>query len=263
LLLQAPCANEPPVGVAHVLDDVLHDLALALDGDQHLVAGLPGRQVVDAEVEHVPARLEVRVGQALVLRRRRLEALAAGADRFAAGRVDVAAVAVAGLRREARQQVVVRELEAVVGDDHLHQLELVVEVELEGARDRLGEADRRADRRHVGLHLGRIVTHALLDVGLHQRVQLDRRAGTERKHGQPGHSPPRRAPPVAAGSTVGVGCCGQGRVGVRCAGQGVLPMWGARAPGDRVPPCSLRSRCLFVVLVVARHRPDGAAAGRR
>ena len=52
--------HRPPVGVAHVLDDVLHHLAALLVGDQGLVGHLLGPDVTNAEIQHVPAQLNLR-----------------------------------------------------------------------------------------------------------------------------------------------------------------------------------------------------------
>ncbi|MNE34887.1 hypothetical protein D3C80_1286250 [compost metagenome] len=146
------CAEGAPVGVAHVLQDVLRHLAPTLLGHLDLVGALLVAIVGHAEVQQAPAQAEaVELAVALLGGGRPQGFLAVlDADRGAAG--VVVAPGVAGRGHQPRQHLVAGHVLEVGGQRAFHQLEAVVEVVLEGARGGLVEGDRRAHRLLLGIH---------------------------------------------------------------------------------------------------------------
>ena len=172
-----------PVGVAHVLQHVLHDLAPAFLGHQDLVALLLRAVVRNAEVEHVPRQCQA--GQAAVVLGRGGRAQADGAVRFPGVDVDafgnaaggVAAPGVTGVGNQAWQHVEFRHIVKAARQRALHQLQAVVEVVLERPRRRLVEGDRAGNRLLLGEHLLAVAGNTILDLVLGIRRRRQRAAG--------------------------------------------------------------------------------------
>jgi hypothetical protein len=180
-------AERAPVGVAHVLQHVLHDLAPALLGHQVLVGLLLRAVIRDAEVQQVPRQRQA--GQAAVVLGRGGRAQADGAVRLAGGDVDafgdaagrVAAAEIAGVGDEPRQHVEFRHVVQAARQCALHQLEPVVEVVLERPRRRLVEGDRPGYRFLLGEHLLAVAGDAIPDLVLRVGRRCQRAASAEQK----------------------------------------------------------------------------------
>jgi len=149
---QALRAERAPVGVAHVLHDVLQHLAATLVGHVHVVGLLLRAVVAQAEVQHVPRQRGVREEVHALFRRGGAKADDAVLDADAGAARIVVAVVVAGVGHELGQHVRGRDVEQAARERALHQLEPVVEVVLERPGGGLEEGDGRGHRLLVVVH---------------------------------------------------------------------------------------------------------------
>ncbi|MNZ93127.1 hypothetical protein D3C78_1121830 [compost metagenome] len=188
---QALGAERAPIGIAHILQNVLRHFASTFLGHEDLVGFLLGAEVGHTKIQQAPAQTQpIELAIALFGSGGTQAFLAVlNTDGGTAG--VVVAPGITGRRDQTRQHLVAGNVAQVTGQCALHQFEAVVEVVLQGPRRSFVEGDGFADRLLIGIHLGLVVDNPLSGFILAVGLRLGRRARGQQQGGGDGRTEQR------------------------------------------------------------------------
>ncbi|MNP20428.1 hypothetical protein D3C76_1129980 [compost metagenome] len=188
---QALGAEGAPVGVTHVLQNVLRDFAPALLGHEDLVAFLLSAVISHAKIQQAPAQTQPIEFAIAFFGGGCAQAFLAVFDTDGGTPGVIVTPGVTRRGHQPWQHLVAGDITQVAGQRAFHQFEAVVQVVFQGLRGRFVEGDGFGDRLLIGIHLRLVADDPLSGFILAVLMRFGRRTCGQQEGGGDGRTEQR------------------------------------------------------------------------